>query len=108
MKVKIKCYVKEVKTVKSTFITRYTFIPVGKPDKNGIEDVLFSVKFTKDVPDDIIPSVSSILICDDKNVTVNFSKKQIWVTRIEVVSPMERPVTDLSQYFEVVDEAGEQ
>lgn len=108
MKVKIKCYVKEVKTVKSTFITRYTFIPVVNPDQNGNEDVLFSIKFTKDVPIDIIPSVSSTLICDDKNVTMVLNRNRIWITGIEKVVPMERPVTDLSQYFEVVDETEEQ
>lgn len=104
MKIKIKCYVKEVKTAKSVFITRYTFISVVKPDQTGNEDVLFSIKFTKDVPIDVVPNVSAILICDDKNVTLNLNKKQIWITGIEELIPMERPVTDLSQYFEVIDE----
>ena len=48
MKIKIKCYVKEVKTSKSTFITRFTFIPSFDSENNKKEDVLCSVKFTKD------------------------------------------------------------
>lgn len=108
MKVKIKCYVKQVRTPSSSWYRRYTFIPVVNSDKNAKEDVLFSVKFTKDVPSDVIPNVSSILICDDKNVTINHDKKQVWITGIKDVSPMERPVTDLSQYFEVVDDSKEE
>ena len=104
MKIKIKCYVKQVKTPKTAWYTRFTFIPCFNPDKNTNEDRLFSVKFTKDVPADIIPNVSSTLICEDKNVSISFDKEQVWVSGIEDVSPMERPVTDLSQYFEVIDE----
>ena len=104
MKVKIKCYVKEVKTAKSTFITRYTFIPVLNHEKNEKEDELYSVKFTKDVSQGYIPEVSSNIICDDTHVNVNHEKRQVWITGVESVIPMERPVTDLSQYFEVVDE----
>lgn len=104
MKIKIKCYVKEVKTSKSTFITRFTFIPSFDSENNKKEDVLCSVKFTKDVPDDMIPEVSSTLICEDKNVSLNHNLNQVWITKILDVSPMERPVEDLSQYFETVDE----
>lgn len=105
MKIKIKCYVKQVKTSKTAWYTRFTFISVLNPDKNVKEDVLFSVKFTKDVPEDVIPIVSSTLICEDKNVSISFGKEQVWVSGIEDVSPLERPVTDLSQYFEVIDES---
>ena len=105
MKIKIKCYVKLISSPKSSWYTRYTFIPVLNPDKNVKEDVLFSVKFTKDVPADIIPNVSSVLICEDKNVSISFDKEQVWISGVEDVTPMERPVTDLSQYFEVIDEA---
>lgn len=105
MKIKIKCYVKQVKTPKVSWYTRYTFIPVLNPDKNTKVDTLFSVKFTKDVPADIIPNVSSTLICEDKNVSISFEKDQVWISGVEDVTPMERPVTDLSQYFEVIDES---
>ena len=105
MKIKIKCYVKLISSPRGSWYTRYTFIPVLNPDKNTKEDVLFSVKFTKDVPEDVIPFVSSTLICEDKNVSISFEKEQVWVSGIEDVTPMERPVTDLSQYFEVIDES---
>lgn len=104
MKIKIKCYVKLNYNPRGSWYTRYTFIPVFNPDKNAKEDVLFSVKFTKDVPADIIPNVSSTLICEDKNVSISFEKDQVWISGVEDVVPMERPVTDLSQYFEVIDE----
>lgn len=104
MKIKIKCYAKLVYNPRGSWYTRYTFIPVLNRDKNVKEDVLFSVKFTKDVPSDIIPNVSSTLICEGKNVSISFDKEEVWITGIEDVIPMERPVTDLSQYFEVVDE----
>lgn len=107
MKIKIKCYVKEVKTPKSTFLTRYTFIPSFNPAKNEKEDDLYSVKFTKDVPSDCIPDHSAYLICDEQHVNMNTIKRQVWITKIVSVIPMERPVTDLSQYFEVIDEAKE-
>lgn len=108
MKIKIKCYVKQVQTPKSSFYSRFTFINVLNTSKNEREDVLFSVKFTKDVPEDVIPKVSSVLICDVLNVSINHDKEQVWITGIEDVIPMERPVTDLSQYFEVVDESDKQ
>lgn len=104
MKIKIKCYAKLIHNPRGTWYTRYTFIPVLSPDKDVKEDVLFSVKFTKDVPADIIPNVSSTLICEDKNVSINFDKEQVWISGVEDVVPMERPVTDLSQYFEVIDD----
>lgn len=105
MKIKIKCYAQKVKTSKATFITRYSFISVFNPVKNEKEDELYSVKFTKDVPQDYIPNVSSYIICDASRVNVNHEKRQVWITGVESVSPMERPVTDLSQYFEVVDDS---
>lgn len=105
MKIKIKCYVKEVKTSKSTFITRYTFIPSFNTEENKKEDELYSVKFTKDVSNDYIPEVSSNVICDASRVNINHEKRQVWITAVESVSPMERRVEDLSQYFETVDES---
>lgn len=108
MKIKIKCYVKQVKTPKSSFYSRFTFINVLNTSKNEREDVLFSVKFTKDVSEDVTPKVSSVLICDAMNVSINHDKEQVWITGVKDVIPMERPVTDLSQYFEVVDETKEQ
>lgn len=105
MKIKIKCYVKLISSPRGSWYTRYTFISVLNPDKNTKKDTLFSVKFTKDVPADIIPNVSSTLICEDKNVSISFEKEQVWISGVEDISPMERPVTDLSQYFEVIDEA---
>lgn len=108
MILKIKCYVKQVKTSKSSFYSRYTFVNVLNTSKNEREDVLFSVKFTKDVPEDVIPKVSSVLICDAINVSINHSKDQVWITGVKDVIPMERPVTDLSQYFEVVDDSKEE
>lgn len=105
MKLKIKCYVKPVKTPKTAFYSRFTFIPFFDSDTNVKDDRLFSVKFTKDVPEHVIPNVSSVLICEDKNVSISFDKEQVWISRIEDVTAMERPVTDLSQYFEVIDES---
>lgn len=107
MKIKIKCYVKEVKTPKTTFLTRYTFIPSFNPAKNKKEDELYSVKFTKDVPRGSIPDYSANLICDEQHVNMNTIKKQVWITNVDAMFPMERPVTDLSQYFEVIDESKE-
>lgn len=107
MKIKIKCYAQEVKTAKSKFISRFTFISVFNFVKNVKEDELYSVKFTKDVPLDYIPNVSSYIICDASRANVNHEKRQVWITGVESVIPMERPVTDLSQYFEVVDESKE-
>lgn len=104
MKIKIKCYVKELKTLKSTFITRYTFITPFNSEENKKEDELYSVKFTKDVANDYIPEVSSNIICDASYVNINHEKRQVWITAVEFVTPMERPVEDLSQYFETVDE----
>lgn len=105
MKIKIKCYVKQVKTPKSSFYARYTFISSNESSEHEKKDTLYSVKFTKDVliPDDTLAR-SSIIICDDRHVNMNHNKKEVWITGVISVSPMERPVDDLRQYFEVVDE----
>lgn len=109
MKIKIKCYVKKVTTPKSTFYARYTFIPSNESTaEHEKKDTLYSVKFTKDVPipDDTLTR-SIIIICDDRHVNMNHNKKEVWITGVISVSPMERPVTDLSQYFEVIDDPKE-
>lgn len=107
MKIKVKCYVKKIETGKSSFFARYTFIPYINSETDEKEDELYSVKFTKDVPTDSVPIFSSNIICDATHVNVNHNLRQVWITTVESVTPMERPVEDLRQYFEVIDEPKE-
>lgn len=67
----------------------------------------YDLKFTKDVPEGLLPKSHSYIYVKAENLNIDKSKKYpvVWVKAVEFIKVIERPVEDLEQYFESVDAA---
>ena len=65
----------------------------------------YDLKFTKDVPEGLLPKSHSFIYVQPKNLNIDKSKKYlvVWVKGVEYIEAIERPVEDLEQYFEFTD-----
>ena len=59
-------------------------------------------RFTQDVPKSKMPSAYSEIVVspDMMNIDKRGKYPKLWIKGIESVKPLERPIEDLSQYFE--------
>ena len=59
-------------------------------------------RFTQDVPKSKMPSAYSKIIVSNDMMDIDKRGKypKLWIRGIESVTPLERPIEDLSQYFE--------
>lgn len=64
------------------------------------------LQFTKEVPQSILPTAHSLVFVREDKMNVDTSGKylKVWVKEVEKIIQFERPLEDLAQYFEEVDE----
>ena len=101
---------KEAKTlVLDVYVKNMTNSVTGNKFKSystkGKNEELFSVRFTKDVPQDLIPkSRSKVYVKEDMLFTDRRNKiPKVWIRAVERIEAVELPYDDPSQYFETVD-----
>ena len=84
---------KKNKTNGNTFTT----YAVKMKDGKWIE-----TRFTQDVPKSKIPTAySKIIVSQDMmNIDKRGKYTKLWIKEVIIVEPLERPIDDLSQYFE--------
>ncbi|MBO7693997.1 MAG: hypothetical protein J6T10_15365 [Methanobrevibacter sp.] len=60
------------------------------------------LRFTKDVPDDKKPKAYSNIYVKAENISLDTRGKyvKVWVKAVERVKALQRPLEDLSQYFD--------
>lgn len=75
----------------------FTTYAVKMKDGKWIE-----TRFTQDVPKSKMPSAYSKIIVSPSMMNIDKRGKypKLWIKGIESVKPLERPIEDLSQYFE--------
>ena len=75
----------------------YTTYAIKMKDGKWIE-----TRFTQDVPKSKMPTAySKIVVSEDMmNIDKRGKYPKLWIKGIESVKPLERPIEDLSQYFE--------
>ena len=75
----------------------YTTYTVKMKDGKWIE-----TRFTQDVPKSKMPSAYSKIIVSPTMMNIDKRGKypKLWIKGVESVEPLERPMDDLSQYFE--------
>ena len=75
----------------------FTTYAVKMKDGKWIE-----TRFTQDVPKSKMPSAYSKIIVSPSMMNIDKRGKypKLWIKGVESVEPLERPMDDLSQYFE--------
>ena len=75
----------------------FTTYAVKMKDGKWIE-----TRFTQDVPKSKMPSAYSKIIVPPTMMNIDKRGKypKLWIKGVESVEPLERPIDDLSQYFE--------
>ena len=75
----------------------FTTYAVKMKDGKWIE-----TRFTQDVPKSKMPSAYSKIIVSPTMMNIDKRGKypKLWIKGVESVTPLERPIEDLSQYFE--------
>ena len=75
----------------------FTTYAVKMKDGKWIE-----TRFTQDVPKSKMPSAYSKIVVfpDMMNIDKRGKYPKLWIKGVESVEPLERPMDDLSQYFE--------
>ena len=75
----------------------FTTYAVKMKDGKWIE-----TRFTQDVPKSKMPSAYSKIIVSPAMMNIDKRGKypKLWIKGVESVEPLERPIDDLSQYFE--------
>ena len=75
----------------------FTTYAVKMKDGKWIE-----TRFTQDVPKSKMPSAYSEIVVspDMMNIDKRGKYPKLWIKGVESVKPLERPIEDLSQYFE--------
>ena len=75
----------------------FTTYAVKMKDGKWIE-----TRFTQDVPKSKMPSAYSKIIVSPTMMNIDKRGKypKLWIKGVESVKPLERPIEDLSQYFE--------
>ena len=75
----------------------FTTYAVKMKDGKWIE-----TRFTQDVPKSKMPSAYSKIVVshDMMNIDKRGKYPKLWIKGVESVKPLERPIEDLSQYFE--------
>ena len=75
----------------------FTTYAVKMKDGKWIE-----TRFTQDVPKSKMPSAYSEIVVspDMMNIDKRGKYPKLWIKGVESVKPLERPIDDLSQYFE--------
>ena len=75
----------------------FTTYAVKMKDGKWIE-----TRFTQDVPKSKMPSAYSKIIVSPSMMNIDKRGKypKLWIKGVESVEPLERPMEDLSQYFE--------
>ena len=84
---------KKNKTNGNTFTTYAAKMKDGK---------WIETRFTQDVPKSKMPSAYSKIVVshDMMNIDKRGKYPKLWIKGVESVKPLERPIEDLSQYFE--------
>ena len=84
---------KKNKTNGNTFTTYAAKMKDGK---------WIETRFTQDVPKSKMPSAYSKIVVshDMMNIDKRGKYPKLWIKGVESVKPLERPIDDLSQYFE--------
>ena len=84
---------KKNKTNGNTFTTYAVKMKDGK---------WLETRFTQDVPRSKLPTAYSTIFVSEGMMNIDKRGKypKLWIKRVESVKPLERPIEDLSQYFE--------
>ena len=84
---------KKNKTNGNTFTTYAVKMKDGK---------WLETRFTQDVPKSKLPTAySKIIVSQDMmNIDKRGKYPKLWIKEVIIVEPLERPIDDLSQYFE--------
>ena len=66
----------------------------------------YDLKFTKDVPQDKLPKSHSNIYVLESNINLDKRTKylKVWVKAVERLEMIEKPLEDLTQYFELEPE----
>lgn len=75
----------------------FTTYAVKMKDGKWIE-----TRFTQDVPASKMPTAYSTIVVSEDMMNIDKRGKypKLWIKGVESVKPLERPIEDLSQYFE--------
>lgn len=82
--------------------TKHSFNAYAVKMKDG---KWYDLSFTKDVPQSSLPKSHSFVFAPATDVNIDNSKKykRVWVKSIARVEVIERPLEDLTQYFDEED-----